>query len=197
MYQGMGIFDLNNSCMQFRINLMQKYWNKDNCLGKMIKLAYETFLVDVGLGGDVFSKDYKNLHKLAEKCWFEHPWCLCNFLQVKVILDQAHHVQPIRVKDQCFMDVIVETGHFNIDTLVILGICRKFKAVHFMSCLVKCDSREIRPDILDSQEGHSLREFPRERPTPSMLATWNDAVALLSSKNVNGKMCLPSPLKDS
>ena len=53
----------------------------------MIRLACETFLVDVGLGGDVFSKDYKKVHKLAVNYWFEHLWCMCNFLQVRVILD--------------------------------------------------------------------------------------------------------------
>ena len=46
----MGMFDLNNSCMEFKVHLMREYWNKDDCLGKMIRLAYETFLVDVGLG---------------------------------------------------------------------------------------------------------------------------------------------------
>ena len=76
----MGMFDLNNSCMEFKIYLMHEHWNKDNCLGNMMRLAYETFLIDTGLGGNVFGRDYKKLHNLAEKCWFEHLWRLCNFL---------------------------------------------------------------------------------------------------------------------
>ena len=66
-YQGMSMFDLNNSCMEFKVHLMREYWNKDNCLGNMIKLAYESFLIDTGLGGDVFSRDYNKLHILVEK----------------------------------------------------------------------------------------------------------------------------------
>ena len=62
----MGMFDLNNSCIEFRVHLMRKYWNKDNCLGNMIRLCYESFLVDVGLGGNVFCKDCKKLHHLAQ-----------------------------------------------------------------------------------------------------------------------------------
>ena len=27
-YQGMGMFDLNNSCMEFKVHLMREYWNK-------------------------------------------------------------------------------------------------------------------------------------------------------------------------
>ena len=66
-YQGMGIFDLNNSCMEFQVHLMREYWNKDNCFGNMMKLAYKTCLVDTELGGNVFSRDYKKLHRLVEK----------------------------------------------------------------------------------------------------------------------------------
>ena len=128
----------------------------------MIRLGYETFLVDVGLGGNVFSKDYKKLHHLAQSCWFEHLWCLCDFLQVRVILDQSHHAQPVRQNDKCFMDVIIDDGRFRDDTLKIVGTCRKYKGIHMMSCLVKCDEREIRPDVLDNQEGQSLRQFPQE-----------------------------------
>lgn len=93
------------------------------------------------------------------------------------------------------MDAIIETGHFKGDALVVLGVCRKFKAVHMISYLVKCNDREIRTDILDSHEGQSLRQFPRERPTPTKLSTWNDTVSLFASKKVNGKMCLPTRLQ--
>ena len=61
------MFDLNNSCVEFKVHLMREYRNKDNCLGHMMKLVYETFLVNTGLGGNVCSHNYKKLHRLAEK----------------------------------------------------------------------------------------------------------------------------------
>ena len=100
----------------------------------------------------------------------------------------------MRQNDTCFMDVIIDDGRFRDDTLKIVGTCRKYKGIHMMSCLVKCNGREIRPDVLNDQEEQSLRQFPQEKPTPTMLATWNDAIASLASEMVNGKMCLPSPL---
>ena len=115
------MFDLNNSCMKFKAYLMRKYWNKDNCLGNMMKLTYETFLVDTGLGGDVFSWDYKKLNRLSEKSWFQHLWCcMCDFLQVKVVLHKAHHAPPIREGDRCLMGAVIETGRFKCDKLLIL-----------------------------------------------------------------------------
>ena len=151
----MGMFNLNNICMKFTVHLMQEYWNKDNCLSNMMKLAYETFLVDTGLGGNVFCRDYKKLHILAEESCFRHLWCLCDFLQVKIVLDKANHVPPIRKGDKCFMDAIIETGHFKGDDLLTIGTCRKFKAVHMISCIVRCDGREVRQDILDKHKGSS------------------------------------------
>ena len=88
----MGMFDLNNSCMEFKVHLVRNYWNKDNCLGNMMRLAYETFLVDTGLGGDVFCRNYQRLNQLAQESWFQHLWRLCDFLQVELVLDKAYHV---------------------------------------------------------------------------------------------------------
>ena len=95
------------------------------------------------------------------------------------------------------MDAIIETGHFKGDDLSTIGTCRKFKAVHMSSCIVRCDGREIRQDILDKHEGPSKRQLPKECPTAKMLETWNKAIDLLATKKVNGKMNLPNPLKNS
>ena len=156
-----------------------------------MRLAYETFLVDTGLGGDVFCRNYKRLHVLAEKSWFQHLWCLCDFLQVKLVLDKANHVPLVREGDRCLMDAIIETGRFKGDDLSTIGICRKFKGADMVSCVVRCDGREVRQDMLDRQEGQSRRQFPEERPTAKMLEIWNRAIASVASDIFNGKMCLP------
>ena len=99
----------------------------------------------MGSGVDIFARNYKKFHKLAEPCWLEHLWHLCDFLKVEVILHESHNVQPIRKNDKCFMDALTEAGQFSTDALITLGTCRKFKGVHMLSCLVTCDDKEIRP----------------------------------------------------
>ena len=160
-----------------------------------MKLAYKTFLVDTGLGGNVFNRDYKKLHRLAGKCWFQHLWCLCDFLQVKVVLNKAHHVQPIREGDRCLMDAVIDTGRFKGEELVIIGICRKFKAVHMILCLVRCDGKEIRAGVMDKHKEQSLRKFPQEQPTAKMLTIWNNAIASIANNMVNRKGCINNPLR--
>ena len=49
------MFDLNNSCMKFKVHLIHEYWNKDNCLGNMMNFVYKTFLVNTGLAREVFA----------------------------------------------------------------------------------------------------------------------------------------------
>ena len=92
------------------------------------------------------------------------------------------------------MDAIIKTGCFKGDKLSTIGICRKFKAVHMISCLVRCDCREVRQEVLDKHEGLSKRQFPEERPTPKMLDTWRRAIACVATSTVNGKMCLQDHL---
>ena len=114
----------------------------------------------------MFFRDYKKLHILAEESWFQHLWCLCDFLQVKVVLDKANHVPPICKGDKCLMDAIIETGHFKGDNLSTIRICRKFKAVHMISCIVRCDGREVRQDMLDKQKGSQKDSFPKNIRPP-------------------------------
>ena len=50
------------------------------------------------------------------------------------MLHESHNVQPIRENDKYFMDAAIETGLFNIEELISLGVCRKYKGVHMLSC---------------------------------------------------------------
>ena len=75
-----------------------------------------------------------------------------------MVLDKAHHVPPIREGNRCLMDALMKTDHFKGDELPIIGICRKSKAVHMISCLVRRDGKEIRRDVLNKHEGLSRRQ---------------------------------------
>ena len=73
------------------------------------------------------------------------------------------------------------------DKLLTIGICRKFKAVHMISCLVRCNGREIRRGVLNKHKGLSRGQFLQERPAVKMLVTWNSAIVLIATSTVNGK----------
>ena len=59
MYQGTQMLDLNHGCFSAKILLLRDYLNSDTTLGKMLNIALDTFIVDTGLGGEVFNMDFK------------------------------------------------------------------------------------------------------------------------------------------
>ena len=106
-----------------------------------------------------------------------------------MVLDKAHHAPPICEAEKCLMDAVIKTGLFKGDELSTIGICRKFKTVHMISCLVRCNGREVRRDLLNKHEDLSRRQFPQEPPTIKMLAIWNKAIASIATSTVNRKKC--------
>lgn len=45
-YQAMKVFNLNNSLIEFRIHLKRQHLNKEDHLGEMLGLVYDSFLID-------------------------------------------------------------------------------------------------------------------------------------------------------
>ena len=88
----------------------------------MTKQAFETFLINLGFGGNVFTANYKKYHKLAERSRFSHLWELCHYFDVQLLLDDKNpHIQPVCDGDRCFMDAIISTNIFNIGQLQMVG----------------------------------------------------------------------------
>ena len=46
-------------CFAAKVFLLQCFWGFDDAVGAMTQQAYETFLVEVGIGGNVFNWDIK------------------------------------------------------------------------------------------------------------------------------------------
>ena len=93
MYGGLGLWDINADCLGLKIHLMRVNWTSTDVLCHMMKQAFETFLIDLGFGGNVFTANYKKYHKLAERSWFSHLWELCHHFDVQLLLDEKHHIQ--------------------------------------------------------------------------------------------------------
>lgn len=53
-------------------------------MGQLMQQAYETFQIDVGLDGSIFTRNYRKLGKLAKRSWFSHMWRLCQHFDVKL-----------------------------------------------------------------------------------------------------------------
>ena len=67
-YGGLGMFDLNILCAGAKLHFVRSFWNTFTPEGDHLCQSYETFLMDVGLGGNIFSRNYNTLGFLAEHC---------------------------------------------------------------------------------------------------------------------------------
>ena len=83
--------------------------------------AYEAFMMDVGLGGNIFEWDYTNYGKPAEHSWFCLLWELCHKYKVQLCINQSHHVPLTRVGVAPTMALLIETGIFSIAQLCTLN----------------------------------------------------------------------------
>ena len=64
-----------------------------------MRQSFEMFQLSLGLGGNIFERNYDALGALAEHCWFEHTWRLCYKFDVVIELNSSYNVPSIRAND--------------------------------------------------------------------------------------------------
>ena len=146
-----------------------------------MRLAYETFRISVGLGGNIFERDYDHLGKLAEPCWFTHLWHLCYMFQSPIKLAIKYEVPLMRERDTSLMDAFIETGIWQIDQLERLNIVRRYKKVFSKSDILESDGQTVLSSMMDNSEGTSTWTFPKEKPRRKDLELWQSALYHLTS----------------
>ena len=107
MYQGAQMLDLDHSCFSVKVLLLQDFLNSDSTLVKMLNVALDTFIVDTGLGDNIFTKSYSSFGSLATKGWFQHLWELADFLNVSVHMKANHRVQAIQRGNTPFTEKLI------------------------------------------------------------------------------------------
>ena len=96
-YHGLGMPNYVVNCLSAKIFFMWRHWGFGGATGQMMTQAYEAFLVEVGLYGDVFTRDFKRYGMLAtDGTWFKNLWELADHLKVSITMDSRYHIQPER-----------------------------------------------------------------------------------------------------
>ena len=65
-YGGLAMFDLSITCLGAKLHHLRSHWHQLTPEGDHLRQLYETFLMDFGLGGNIFAKNFNSLGFLAE-----------------------------------------------------------------------------------------------------------------------------------
>ena len=184
------MFDLNIKCLGAKLHYLRTHWGSQTQEGEHLQVMYEAFIMDIGLGGNIFARDYATYEHLAEHSWFKHLWRLCNMFNCDLSIDFPPNTQQQREGDRALMDVILDSGHFDRATIMVLQRVRRFKKVHFLSDILCTDGRTVNPCMLSPCAGVSSREFAIEKPTRGNIRKWKEALRSITS----AQLTLESPL---
>ena len=73
-YGGLRMLDLNILCLGEKLHYIRSFWGTPTEEGRQLLHIYETFLMDVGLNGDVLTCNFNSLGYLVEHGWFKNLW---------------------------------------------------------------------------------------------------------------------------
>ena len=162
------MFDLNILCLGEKLHHIRTFWGTLTEEGRQLLHMYETFLMDVGLSGDVLARNFNALGYFAEHSWFKNLWQLCHHFQCTLMGSP----QRGREGNRALIEVFVESGLYSTRQIEILQRVRRFKKAHFLSDILCADGCTIRPDVRTNKEVHSHCVFSLERPTRLDFDLW-------------------------
>ena len=103
-YGGLGYFNLNIDSLGDRFHFITCHWDLPTAAGQTLRHAYEIFRISVGLGGNIFERDFKHLGELAEPCWFTHTWKLCHRFSSPIEFGNEFEVPLMQERDIALID---------------------------------------------------------------------------------------------
>lgn len=147
-YGGLNMFDLNIKGLGVKLHYLRTYSGSPTQEGRHLKQMYEAFLMDIGLGGNIFDRNYESLEYLAENSWFQHPWRLCHQFDYKLKISFPAHIQEQQKGDKALMDIFLDSKLFRREKLMVLQRTRRFKKVHFLSDCLCMNRRRVHLSML-------------------------------------------------
>ena len=180
-YQGIGLPNFSLISLSAKLQLIQCIWGFQEAASKSLRMGYESFVMDVGLYGNVFGYNYKHFSALAtDHTWFKNLWELLQAFRVDASFGEGTRLHPVREGDRSLMSEF--SRYYSGRDLQELNIYRQFKKVIHLSCIVLSDGCTVDKDCLNLTEGRSdHHKFPLQRPSRAAQTLWAAAIRRISS----------------
>eukprot|EP00956_Cyclotella_meneghiniana_P011639 scaffold16376_cov42-Cyclotella_meneghiniana.AAC.4 len=162
-FQGIGLKNWSIEKLGKDTAVLLRHWQSGSALGVALEFVYEAFLMeDVGLDGNVLTRNFDRFQHLATHSWFKILWQYADRYELSITFNCRFNLGPIRRGDMALMELFARFG-YGSDSMEILNRCRRFHCVHSLADILRADGKTIDP---------SSRLFSWEQPTQSDLRFW-------------------------
>jgi hypothetical protein len=155
----------------------------------MLHQAYQVFQVEVGLGGNIFTKSYVSFQGLATHGFFRNLWELLERYGILFHLHADFDIPLLRERDRTLMDAVCETSIFTKQEIISINCTRHYKGVHSIGDMTYSNGLSMDLTMYTRRSGTSDRDFPLQHPTGSDHNTWLKAIGSLTHDGK--KLCSP------
>ena len=183
MYQGLGLPNFPLITLASKISFLMGSWGfYGQAHSDALAMAYENFLIEVGLYGSPLQHSYKDFGHLAtDSTWFQNFWCLIDQFEAEISIRDIDIMLGVRENDWSLMSEFFRIG-YRRDDLRALNVVRCFRNLIHLSDISQCDGITLDSFVCsDSAEASAGHIFPYEQPTPSDHGLWKEAISLLCS----------------
>jgi hypothetical protein len=138
-FQGLALPNHNIDALSKKIHLLQSHWDTGSTPGRMLHQAYQVFQVEVGLGGNIFSRSFISFGRLATHGFFQNLWELLHIYGVVFCLHPNFNILLLWEQDRTLMDAVHNTGIFDRREQETLNWYWHYKGVHSIGDMVCSD----------------------------------------------------------
>ena len=126
-------------------------------------MAFDNFLIEVGLYGSPFQWSYDDFGQLAsDSTWFQDLWCLTHAFSADVSFRDEDMVRGVRENDRSLMSEFHRIGYSGKE-LASLNIVRHYRNLFHLSDISKCDGVTL--------DEFSVSDFSEKKSTHHVFPT--------------------------
>ena len=114
------------------IQKFHQHWGTRSITDNLLRVSFETCLLEVGIGRNLFSLDFDRLGKLVTDGWIKHLWEFCSKYGI-TITDRVTEYPPLSRERDVFLMEVFANEDLTKDQLIKLNNCRKYLEVMTLS----------------------------------------------------------------
>ncbi len=159
------------------INKLLMHFGCSTAAGRFMQISYSLLLVELGLLFQPLQVDYNKYNHLVTHTWMKMLWEKVSMFGITVTTLLALGGFQ-REGDKFIMQMILRAG-YNFDEVKRINRVQVSMQVLYMSDILTASGNTIAPEILSPRprgEAWSNMRWPNERPTPSDMTLWRNAM---------------------